>query len=324
VTGASGYIAGHVVAELRARGYAVRGTARGVVDGLSDVVRADLSADEGWSAAVSGCDYVMHVASPIPAGVPKSDDELVRPAVDGTMRVMRAALAAGVKRVVLTSSIAAITAGNSPAKVCTEDDWSDLDVSPAYFKSKTLAERAAWDFARAHPEMELAVINPGMVLGPLQRAVVGTSVQVVHRLLTRDLPASPRLGFATVDVRDLAVAHRLALETPAAAGNRYICAGEHVWMREMALMLAAEFNSRGFRVPTGTMPTWLMRVIARFDPSVRQALFFVGRAEHVSADKARRELGWSMRPVRETLLDTANSLIELGLAGGKKKTVSVG
>ena len=196
--------------------------------------------------------------------------------------------------------------------------------SPAYFKSKTLAERAAWDFARAHPEMELAVINPGMVLGPLQRAVVGTSVQVVHRLLTRDLPASPRLGFATVDVRDLAVAHRLALETPAAAGNRYICAGEHVWMREMARMLAAEFNSRGFRVPTGAMPTWLMRVIARFDPSVRQALFFVGREEYVSADKARRELGWSTRPVRETLLDTANSLVELGLAGGKKKTVSVG
>jgi nucleoside-diphosphate-sugar epimerase len=294
-----------------------------VVEGLADVVRADLSHDAGWDDAVAGCDYVMHVASPFPVGVPKTDDEVVRPAVDGTLRVLRAAHAAGVKRVVLTSSIAAVTAGNSPGKVCTEDDWSDLAVSPAYFKSKTLAERAAWDFAHAHPEMELVVINPGMVIGPLQRASVGTSVQVVHRLLTRDLPAAPRLGFATVDVRDLAVAHVLALETPAAAGNRYICAGDHVWMRDMARMLAEEFNPRGFRVPTGALPTWLMWVIARFDPAIRQALFFVGRAEHVSADKARRQLGWTMRPVRETLVDTADSLIEHGLAGAKKK-VAVG
>jgi nucleoside-diphosphate-sugar epimerase len=324
VTGASGFIARHVVAELRSHGYAVRGTARRPVDGLHDVVTADLTRDDGWAEAVDGCSAVLHVASPFPEGVPKSDDELVRPAVDGTLRVLRAAADAGVRRVVMTSSIAAIASGHTDEALRTEADWSDVDRSPAYQKSKTLAERAAWEFAR-ESGIELVAVNPGMVLGPLQAPTVGTSVQVVHRLMTRDLPAAPKIGFAVVDVRDVAVAHRLALETPGAAGNRYILAGDHVWMRDMAAMLAAEFNPRGYRVPTGTMPTWLLRVVARFDPSVRLALDFVGRRELVSADKARRELGWTMRPVRESILDTAHSLIELGLApnpSAKKATVS--
>jgi len=318
VTGASGYIARHVVAELRTHGYAVRGTARRPVEGMDDVVTADLTRDEGWAAAVDGCSAVLHVASPFPEGVPKSDDELVRPAVDGTLRVLRAAKNAGVRRVVMTSSIAAVSSGLTGAAVRTEADWSDVDRSPAYPKSKTLAERAAWEFAR-ESGLELVAVNPGMVLGPLHAPTVGTSVQIIHRLMTRDLPASPKMGFAVVDVRDVAVAHRLALETPEAAGNRYILAGEHVWMREMAAMLAAEFNPRGYRVPTGALPTWLLRVIALFDPSVRLALDFVGRRELVSADKARRELGWTMRPVRDSVLDTANSLIELGLAPNPAK-----
>ncbi|QFU90978.1 NAD-dependent epimerase/dehydratase family protein [Amycolatopsis sp. YIM 10] len=325
VTGASGFIAGHVIAELRSHGYRVRGTARRPVDGLDDVVRADLSRDDGWAAAVEGCDYVLHVASPFPSETPKSEDELIRPAVDGTLRVLRAAADAKVKRVVLTSSIAAVSSGHREETVRTEADWSIVDRSPIYAKSKTLAERAAWDFAR-ESGMDLVVVNPGMVLGPLRSPTAGTSVQVVRRLLARDVPASPKMGFALADVRDVATAHRLALETPSAAGNRYILAGEHLWMTDIAAVLAGEFNSLGYRVPTGSMPTWLLRLMARFDSSIRPALDFVDRRELVSADKAHRELGWTMRPIRDTILDTAHSLIKLGLAPNpsKKKVVNRG
>lgn len=318
VTGASGFIARQVVVDLRAHGYVVRGTARRPVEGLDDVVRADLAADAGWAEAVAGCDYVLHVASPFPARVPKTDDELVRPAVDGTLRVLRAAVAAGVKRVVLTSSLSAITSGRADDRVRTEADWSDVDRSPAYARSKTLAERAAWDFAR-ESGLELVALQPGMVLGPLAGPGVNTSVEVVRRLLVRDVPASPKIGFSLVDVRDVAVAHRLAMESPIAAGNRYILAGENMWMREIAAVLAEEFGPRGYRVPTGSMPTWLLRIVALFDPSVRQALDFVGRPERVTADKARGELEWTMRPVRDTIIDTANSLIEMGLVPSKEK-----
>lgn len=323
VTGASGFIARHVIADLQAHGYVVRGTARRPVAGLDDVVTADLAADAGWAEAVADCDYVLHVASPFPVGVPKSDDELVRPAVDGTLRVLRAAADAGVKRVVLTSSIAAIVSGYRDAVVRTEADWSDVDHSSAYAKSKTLAERAAWDFAR-ESGLELVALNPGMVLGPLGGPGVNTSVDVVRRLLVRDVPGAPKIGFSLVDVRDVAVAHRLAMESPIAPGNRYILAGDHLWMREIAAVLAEEFNPRGYRVPTGSMPTWLLRLVAIFDPSVRQALDFIGRMELVTADKARSELDWTMRPVRDTILDTANSLVEMGLVPDPaKKKVAV-
>lgn len=318
VTGASGFVAGQVIAELRSHGYAVRGTARRPVDGLADVVTADLTRDDGWAAAVDGCDYVMHVASPFPGQKPKSDDELVRPAVDGTLRVLRAAADAGVRRVVLTSSVAAVASGHADEIMRTEADWSIVDRSTAYQKSKTLAERAAWEFAR-EAGLDLVAVNPGLVLGPLLGPGLASSVQLMHRLLTRDVPASPRMGFSVVDVRDVAAAHRLAMETPAAAGNRYIVAGEHMWLREMAVVLAEEFNPKGYRVPTGGLPTWLLRVLALFDASVRPALDFVGRREDVSADKARRELGWTSRPARESILDTANSLIELGLAPNPSK-----
>lgn len=318
VTGASGFIARHVVAELQGHGYLVRGTARRDVDGVDELVRADLAADAGWAEAVDGCDYVMHVASPFPVGKPSSDDELIRPAVDGTLRVLRAAADAGVRRVVVTSSIAAILSGYRDAVVRDESSWSDLDHSPAYAKSKTLAERAAWDFAR-ESGIELVVVNPGMVLGPLLSSGINTSVDIIRRLLVRDVPGSPKIGFSLVDVRDVAVAHRLAMESATAPGNRYVLADEFMWMREIAAVLAEEYNSRGYRVPTGVMPTWLLRVVSRFDPSVRQALDFVGRKELVSSDKARGELGWTTRPLRESIVDTASSLVELGLAPNPSK-----
>jgi nucleoside-diphosphate-sugar epimerase len=335
VTGASGFIAGHIVRELLEHGYAVRGTVRSLAatgkvahlraiaertGGSLELVEADLAVDRGWAYAVAGCTYVLHVASPFPPDEPERAEELVRPAVEGTLRVLRACAASGtVRRVVLTSSIAAITSGHDrrDPTVRTERDWADPDRSTAYQQSKTLAERAAWRLVGELPpgeRFELVVVNPGFVLGPVLRAEVTTSTQVVHRLLIRKVPASPRIGFAPVDVRDLATAHRLAMEAPRAAGNRYICAGEHVWMRDLAGVLAAEFNPRGYRVPTGRLPYWLMWTIARFDRSVRLALAFVGRQERVSAEKAARELGWSMRPVAESIVDTGWSLVEQRLA----------
>ncbi|WP_327099309.1 aldehyde reductase [Nocardia vinacea] len=327
VTGATGFVAGHVIAELLEHGYAVRGTVRDLgkadkrahlvaladrLGGELEFVAVDLNDDAGWAAAVSGCAFVLHVASPFPATPPDDERELIDTAVDGTLRVLRACADSGVQRVVLTSSIAAITYGHETDAVRTEADWSVVERSAAYQKSKTLAERAAWDFA-ADSDLELVVVNPGMVLGPLQSAATSTSHEPVRRLLARDAPGSPRVGWAVVDVRDLAVAHRLALEAPGAVGNRYICAGEHVWMADMGRTLAQEFGPRGYRVPTRVIPDVLVRAIALFDKGIRLTVPMLGRTEQLSSEKARRELGWSMRPVRETVLDTAESLIEFGV-----------
>lgn len=315
VTGASGYVASHVITELLARGYRVRGTVRSVARAQAvaeilpgvELVEADLSADAGWAAAVEGCRYVVHTASPFPAGVPRHEDELIRPAVDGTLRVLRAAAEHGVQRVVITSSIAAVQGGNH-GRLLTEADWSDLAECDAYAKSKTLAERAAWDFAAEHPEVEVAVINPGMIIGPILRPEFGTSVGGIRAVLSGELPGVPRLNFAIVDVRDLAVAHRLAMETPEAAGNRYLCAGAETPFPELTRMLAERY-----RVSTRVLPDWLVRIVARFNADARTATRFLGRSEQLSAEKAERELGWHMRPVSETVLDTAESLIRFGM-----------
>jgi nucleoside-diphosphate-sugar epimerase len=251
--------------------------------------------------------------------VPKDEMELIGPAVDGAKRVLRACAAAGtVKRVVMTSSVAAIAFGHTDGHgtVRTEEDWSRVENCEAYQKSKTLAERAAWDFVRALPterRFELVVVNPGFVLGPLLNADAGTSAELIRKLMVREMPACPEIGFAPVDVRDVALAHRLAMERPEAAGNRYICANDHVWVQDMAKVLAKEFNPRGYRVPTGKLPYWLMWIIARFDKAVHLALGYVGRKELVSSAKARRELGWTTRPLDQTIVDTARTMIEQGV-----------
>ena len=315
VTGASGFIAGHCIAELAAHGYEVRGTVRPSsrdqpVEGAGVIVRADLGSDEGWAEAVADCDYVLHVASPFPLEDPADPDEVVRPAVEGTLRVLRASARSGtVRRVVLTSSMAAIRPPRPLSRPLTEDDWAVPDPRDPYQMSKTLAERAAWDFIKDTPGLELTVINPGMTLGPVRHAGgrLSTSLEPVRRLLARQAPGVPRLGWNTVDVRDLAIAHRLAMEITAAAGNRYICAGPHLWMGDMAAILA-----RKYRVPRRPVPFWLLWLISRFDPTVRGVLPDVGRSVEVSAAKARRELGWTTRPARQTLLDTAASLVGHG------------
>ncbi len=297
VTGATGFVAGHCIQELLTHGYTVRGSVRSLAT----------------AEAVNGCTYVWHVASPNPPAVPKHEDELIRPAVDGTLRVLRAATSSGtVRRVVLTSSIDAIRHGYADHRVRTEADWSDVDHCGPYPKSKVYAERAAWDFVRDR-RLELVTINPGLVLGPLLRAERTTSIEVIRLLLAHAMPAVPRLGFAVVDVRDIAVAHRLAMEIPNAAGNRYICAGEHLWMGDIATVLATEYGPRGYRIPTRPLPYWLMWAIARFDKTLRLALDYVGVPALVSADKAKRELGWTPRPARESIADAAESLVQHGI-----------
>lgn len=334
VTGATGFVAGHCIADLLEHGYRVRGTVRDFAavnshdhllrllnqyGGLLELVQADLTHGDGWHEAAAGCDYVMHIASPFPSAAVQDDNEILRPAIEGTLRVLRAcADSVTVRRVVLTSSTAAIVtrADRRDQRVRTEDDWSVLDGSPVYHKSKTLAERIAWDYVRdlpAETRFELVALCPGTVLGPVQRPAVATSVEIVRQLLAHELPGSPRIGFSIVDVRDLAIAHRLALETRAAAGNRYICAGPHLWMHDIARILAAEFGPSGYQVPTRTLPNWLTRTIKHIDQTARLMPYLLDRCEPVAADKAENDLSWTMRPLRDTILDCARSLLDYSL-----------
>ena len=328
VTGATGFLAGHCIEELLSHGYAVRGTVRNAATanvthlhtiarrtgGSLEFAEASLDDDAGWAKAVDGCAYVWHLASPVPAKLPKDEAELIRPAVDGTIRMLRAASDSGtVRRVVMTSSTDAIVHGHPQTdRVRTETDWSDPGRLAPYPKSKLHAEQAAWDFAANHG-LELVTINPGLVLGPLQHREQNTSLEVVRLLLARKLPAVPRLSFAVVDARDIAAAHRLAMETPQAAGNRYICAGPAMWMGDIAAVLDAAFGPRGYRIPTRTLPYWLMWANARFDKTVRLALSYYGVPVLVSADKARHELGWAPRPASQSIIAAAESMIHYGI-----------
>ena len=329
VTGASGYIAGFVIKQLLADGWTVRGTVRSLAK--ADALRttlgvkaadlalfaADLTADAGWDAAVAGCRYVQHIASPLPIGAPKSDDELIIPARDGTLRVLRAAHAAGVERVVMTSSTAAICYGMTTSRqTFTEADWSDLS-SPdtyAYVKSKTIAERAARDWMAANGAgMEFVTINPGMVYGPVMGSDFSGSLTPLTRLLDGALPGCPRLGFPIVDIRDITSAHVAAMTPPGLDGERFLCAGQFLWMRDMADILKSRLGDRAKRVPARNIPDWVVRLIARFDPAVRMVLPELGRERICDASHARDKLGWVPRPAEETLVDAARSLIAQGL-----------
>ncbi|MCF8880356.1 aldehyde reductase [Hyphobacterium sp. SN044] len=334
VTGATGFLGQHCILQLIAAGYEVRGTVRSLTReaevryalrrGEADntkltLVEADLSADAGWDAAVAGCTSVMHVASPFPLSQPQDDDELIRPARDGALRVLKAAAKAGVKRTVMTSSVAAVSAGHdkSGRRVFDENDWSDLDgpnVS-AYEKSKTLAERAAWDFI-ASPEakgMELSVINPGAILGPALTADMSTSLEIVRQLMARALPACPRIGFPVVDVRDVAAAHLAAMTTPEAAGKRYICTEKQAWFSEIAKVLDARYGPEGWKIPTGELPGFVVRIVALFNPTVRSILPSLGVERRFDTSRIRTDLNWQPCGMEAMSLASADSLIELGV-----------
>ncbi len=326
VTGGTGYIAGFCIARLIQDGVRVRTTARSLKRAPDlqatfrgiEVIEADLMADAGWAKATEGCTHVLHVASPLPLQNPKNDDELVRPARDGALRVLNAARDAGVRRVVMTSSTAAVAYGHgSRTTPWTEQDWSSPDDrtdSSAYERSKMIAERAAWDWlAKEGGGLELVTVCPGAVLGPLMGKDYSASLDIVKKLLDGSLPGLPRFGWPLVDVRDIADLHVRAMHAPAAAGERYIGGSEFFWMADIAAMLRAGDPGLGKRVPKRTLPDWLIRLSALFDPVVRDRLFELGKQRPVTSEKARRELGWLPRPVAETVRDTAESLRTAGI-----------
>jgi dihydroflavonol-4-reductase len=334
VTGGSGFIATHCILQLLAAGYRVRSTLRSLsrepevratlkaagADAGERLafVAADLTADAGWAAAAAGCAYVLHVASPFPLNVPKHEDELVVPAREGALRVLRASRDAGVTRVVQTSSFAAVGYGHPQlSRPFDEHDWTDVEGAglTAYAKSKTLAERAAWDFmAREGGALELAVVNPVAVFGPVPGADVSTSIEIVKRMLDGALPALPRIVFGVVDVRDVADLHLKAMTHPEAAGERFLAvAGDFLSMRDIGLVLRRRLGDAARRVPTRELPDWLLRVLALVDKSVGQVVPELGKRKNASNDKARRVLGWAPRSAEDSIVATAESLARLGL-----------
>jgi len=334
VTGGSGFVGGHVILQLLEAGHDVRTTVRSLAkeqavrDTLAQAgaknldrltfVAADLNQDAGWAEAVAGCDYVQHVASPFPLAQPKDENDLIRPAVDGTLRVLRAARDAGVKRVVLTSSFAAIGYGHGDqAAAYTETDWTNVDgpaVQP-YMKSKTLAERAAWDFVeREGNGLELAVVNPVGIFGPVLNEDLSTSIEIIKRMLEGGLPGAPRLYFGVVDVRDVAGMQIKAMTAPEAKGERFLAvAGDPVSIYDMSVILQQGMGEKAAKAKLRQMPDWLIRVLALFNPLAREAAPRVGIRSAASNAKARELLGWQFRSNEEAIVASGESLIRLGI-----------
>ena len=340
VTGGSGFVGSHCILQLLAAGHQVRTTVRslkresdvramlkegGAEPGSSlSFIAADLENDTGWPQAVAGCEYVLHVASPLPPSVPKNEDELIVPAREGTLRVLRASRDAGVKRVVVTSSFAAIGYGQKERKApFTEADWTDPngdDVAP-YTKSKTLAERAAWDFmAKEGGQLELSIVNPVGVFGPVLGPDYSASIMLVQRLMDGAIPGCPRLYFGVVDVRDVADLHLRAMTHPAAKGERFLAvAGDFMTMLGIAKVLKARMGASAKRVPTRELPNWLVRMASIRDPAIKLILPELGKVKNATNEKAKRMLGWTPRSNEEAIVATAESLVRLGLTKNSPK-----
>ncbi len=333
VTGGSGFIAGHCILQLLAAGHTVRTTVRSLgretevrarlraagaaVDAPLTFFPANLTADAGWAEAARGCDYVLHVASPLLNRVPRHEDELVVPAREGTLRVMRAARDAHVRRVVLTSSFAAIGYGHPPQQKLDETTWTNLNARVApYPKSKTLAEWAAWEFiAREGGALELAAVNPVVVFGPALDADLSPSSQIIQSMLDGRIPALPKLHFGAVDVRDVADLHLRAMTSDAAAGERFLAvAGPPLSLLQISQVLRANLGAAARRAPRHEIPDWIVRTLAACGlPVAQMAAPELGKIKHVSNDKARRLLGWQPRSNEESILAGAESLLQLGL-----------
>ena len=340
VTGGSGFIGAHCILQLLNAGYRVRTTVRslareadvramlkvgGAQPGAAlSFAAADLTSDASWPEAVAGCDFVLHVASPFPPGVPKHEDDLIVPAREGALRLLRAARDAGVKRVVMTSSFAAIGYGQAITnRPFNEENWTDLnggDVS-AYVKSKTLAERAAWDFIfREGGALQLSVVNPVGVFGPVLGPDYSTSILLVQRLMDGAMPGCPRLSFGVVDVRDVADLHLRAMTNPAAKGERFLAvAGAFMTIQEIALVLKARMGEAGARVPTRMLPDWLVRLVSLVDRSVALVTPELGKFKNGTNEKSRRLLAWVPRSNEESIVATAESLLRLGLLKSSRK-----
>ncbi len=329
VSGGSGYIAGFLIRQLVAEGWMVHTTIRNLAkeQSVRDILAvdnnklkffaADLMEDAGWVEAATGCSHVAHIASPLPIEKPRSDDDLIIPARDGALRALRAAKVAGVKRFVMTSSVAAIAYGHGKVKQSfTEADWSVVD-SPdtyAYPKSKTIAERAVRDWVAAEGgDIEYASVNPSLVLGPILSPDFSASLEAVKKMVEGSLPGCPDLAFGIVDVRDVADLHVRALTAPNMAGERFIASGRTVKMIEMAHILKSSLGAQGRKVPTRKLPDFLVKLSALFDPLIKQVIGELGKARIMDARHAKDVLGWETRPAEESILDAARSLIEHGV-----------
>ena len=329
VTGGTGFVGGWCVVELLRRGHDVRTTVRDVKreaavratveragvdpgDRLT-VVAADLGSDAGWPEAVAGCSHVLHVASPFPPEQPEDPDELIVPAREGALRVIEASLAAGVQRIVMTSSVAAVRHGRpaSEDRPYDEEDWTDGNdtARTPYVRSKALAEQAAWDHVRAAgAEDRLATVEPGAIIGPVLNDDYSFSLQAIQRLLD-GMPAIPRLGFTFVDVRDVADLHIRAMTDPAAAGERFLATDRFLWVADVAAILRERLGDRAGKVPTRVAPNFLVRTMSLFDGELRSIVGDLGKVAYYSNAKARERLGWQPRPIEDSIADTAESLL---------------
>jgi dihydroflavonol-4-reductase len=329
VSGGSGYIAGFLIRQLVAEGSMVHTTVRSLAkeaavrqllavdDSRLRFFAADLNSDAGWAEAMAGCSHVAHVASPLPMRTVKDAQELIVPARDGALRALRAARAAGVRRFVMTSSVAAVAYGRGPGvHTFTEADWTDPDgpgTSP-YIQSKTIAERAARDWvAKEGGGIEYCSINPSVVLGPVWSRDYSASVVIVKKLLDGSMRACPDIGFGVVDVRDVADLHVRALDAPGMAGERFIASGRFMKLREIAEVLRAQLGSQAHKVTTRNVPDWLVRVAAHFNPLARAVVGELGSVRNQDASHAKTVLGWAPRPVEQSIVDTARCLIDLGI-----------
>lgn len=333
VTGASGFIAQQLILDLLEQGHAVRGTVRSLAKGDAlkaalgkhsaraaeiELVEADLESDAGWAEAVAGVDVIHHLASPFPMAAPKNADDLIRPAREGTLRVLRAAKQGGVNRVILTSSCAAIAYGWGDAlpPVLTEEDWTNTankaDCTP-YTESKTLAERAAWDYVAGEGQgIGLTVINPVGVFGPIRSAQVKTSVGVVAQLLQGKFPALPNAGIQVVDVRDVSATHIAAMNDPATIGERYIVSDAFYWFKDFAEVLRKGFPDRASKLPRFTMPDFVVRLLALVNGDMKTIAMELGRRRFSSSEKVRKLLGRDLIPGDEAIRASAETLIHYG------------
>src|SRR5438067_2996399 len=331
VTGGSGFLGGWCLVERLRGGYRARTTVRDLgreravranvgsqveVGDRLEVLAADLTKDQGRPEAIDGLDYVLHAASPFPSAQPKDPDELIVPARDGTLRVLRESLAAGVKRMVLTSSVAAVRNARpgvgSDRRQLTEADWSDPDnlyLTP-YTRSKTIAELAAWQYMRAQgAEDRLVTVQPGAIIGPVLGDDRSYSLQAIERLVEGRMPGLPRLGFSFIDVRDVAALEIAAMTAADAAGQRLIAAGPFLWFSDVAAILRERLGPAARKVPRRTVPDLLVRVMARFDPEVRSVVGELGQKTTYSLENAERRVGWTPRPIEESIVDCARSLL---------------
>lgn len=337
VTGSSGFVGSHVLLAALKAGHTVHATVRSLKkegsirqaikdagvdpgDRLSFFF-AELESDAGWAEAVKGCEYVLHVASPMPKGEPKNPDEVIVPAREGVLRVLRAARDAKAKRVVLTSSCGAVYYGHPPTTVpFDETSWTNTSSNEmsSYVRSKALAERAAWDFIEKEGQgLELTTVNPAGVFGPVLGKDFAGSTELIQRLM-RGMPGAPQLYFAVVDVRDVAELHLLAMTSPQARGERFIAvSGLSMPMIEVANMLRANLGGAAKKVPTRQLPNWLVKGLALLSPQVKSLVPLLGNIRNATSAKAQRVLGWKPRSPEEVITATGESLVRFGMVPAK-------